>query len=264
MGYQAGMTAQKSGAIAIGYLAGSVGTTTTATTGQDVNAIAIGTSAGQTAQASGAIAIGYQAGSSGQGQFAIAIGQNAGQSGQAASTIVINAQGATAVTGATSNALYIAPIRNITQTTALGYNLTTSEITYYNMTGAGTVTALTANTTNTLTINFNSYFQGTSTTTVSSATSGTTTINNYAFSGAISGGQYTVVISITGTGATFNPTLTITPPGTPSSTIRFNFSSVSVTTAGSLTVSQTNPKYIVLTVSYDGTNYYISASGFNN
>jgi hypothetical protein len=37
-----------------------------------------------------------------------------------------------------------------------------------------------------------------------------------------------------------------------------------VAVTGATTPTQTNPKYIVLTVSYDGTRYFISASGFNN
>ena len=89
MGYQAGYTNQQSGAIAIGYLAGNVGLTTGATTGQDVNAIAIGVSAGQTAQDSGAIAIGFQAGGTNQGTNAIAIGTGAGANTQASNGIAI-------------------------------------------------------------------------------------------------------------------------------------------------------------------------------
>ena len=163
----------------------------------------------------------------------------------------------------TTSSLYVAPIRNLTQTTALGYNATTSEITYYSLTGgAGTASGVTVNTAGQiLTVNFNGFFQGNTSYALTTGTTGTTTITTFSFSGALSGGQYTIIISITGTAAAV-PTLTITP--TPSTTNRCNFTTVSVAVTGATTPTQTNPKYIVLTVAYDGTNYYISASGFNN
>jgi hypothetical protein len=49
---------------------------------------------------------------------------------QAANSIVINSSAAL-VTGATASATYIAPVRNITQTTVLGYDTTSNEVTYY-------------------------------------------------------------------------------------------------------------------------------------
>jgi hypothetical protein len=77
--------------------------------------------------------------------------------------------------------------------------------------------------------------------------------------------MYTIILGITysGTGVA---TLTITAP---TSTIyRCNFTSVSVSTSGTIG-TQTNPKYIVLTVTYDpnppnSTRWFISASGFNS
>jgi hypothetical protein len=149
----------------------------------------------------------------------------------------------------------------------LGYDSTNKEVTYYNLTAPATstftITALTANTlAQTLTVNFNSYLYGVGSTTVSSATAGTTSVTAYSFSNAVIGGTYTIAISIQGTGAGLNPTLTVSAQT--STTNRCNFASVTVTTTGSATVSQTNPKYILLTVTYDGTRYYISASGFNN
>jgi hypothetical protein len=125
IGYQTAYNVQASGAIAIGNAAGQ--------DSQGTNTIAIGGSAGQNTQGSGAIAIGNSAGQTGQGVNSIAIGNAAGQTNQAANAIVLNASGS-AVTGATANATYIAPLRNITQTQMLGYDTTTSEITYWTKT----------------------------------------------------------------------------------------------------------------------------------
>jgi len=154
----------------------------------------------------------------------------------------------------------------------LRYNLTLTSLECYDASnsawmsnatfGSPTVTALSSSSTN-LTINFNKLTQGYATANISNGASTTTTLNSFTFSNPIAGGQYTIMISLTGTGG-FTPTLTITPPTVASSTIRFNFASISVTTSATTAPVQTNPKYIVLTIAYDGTNYYISGSGFNN
>jgi hypothetical protein len=137
IGFGAGYSYNGTSAIAIGNLAGhetqgqyaiSIGTQS-GMTQQGENAISIGTQAGQGTQQSGAIAIGFQAGQNTQGTNAIAIGTFAG-SQQAANSIVISALGSV-VTGAISNATYIAPIRNITQPQVLGYDTITNEITYF-------------------------------------------------------------------------------------------------------------------------------------
>jgi hypothetical protein len=130
IGDSAGYSAQSGLAIAIGYNAGKTnqGIAGGIASGQ---CVAIGTNAGGENQSGYAIAIGNEAGRTGQGSFAIAIGTYAGRTNQATSTIVINAQNFTAVTGATANATYIAPIRNVSQTTVLGYDTITSEISYY-------------------------------------------------------------------------------------------------------------------------------------
>jgi hypothetical protein len=129
------------GPLAIGNNAGQ--------TNQGTAAIAIGIEAGRATQGSGAIAIGYFAGRTNQGTNSIAIGTNSGEtlgansisinssgiapgSAQAANTVVIDASGG--ITGATANATYISPMRNITQTSVIGYNTTTSEITYWTKT----------------------------------------------------------------------------------------------------------------------------------
>jgi len=96
---------------------------------QGSGAVAIGNFAGQNTQGSGAVAIGVNAGQNTQGANSVAIGSNAGASSQAANSIVISALG-TIVTGATANATYIAPIRNIYNNQLLEYNTTTNEITY--------------------------------------------------------------------------------------------------------------------------------------
>ena len=83
-------------------------------------------------QGIGAIAIGTLAGYTNQGSGAIAIGYNAGTTNQAANSIVINAS--TGFTTVTAAGFYAAPIRNITQTSVLGYDTTAKEITYWTKT----------------------------------------------------------------------------------------------------------------------------------
>ena len=277
IGFNAGQRGQQSGSIAIGYLAGNVGVTLGAATGQDINAIAIGVSSGQTAQKSGAIAIGFQAGctfqgtnaiaiglgagQNTQGTNAIAIGQFAGQTSQAANTIVLNALG-TAVTGATASATYIAPIRNVTQTRALGYNITTSEVTYYNQNAVASPSGLptsipSVDTNQTLTVNFNNSFSSVTNYTVSFTAGSITTqtITAYTLSGGITGGQYTVVIQLVCSGI---GTTTWVFNGPSLSGQRSNFTTISTTAMNSGAT-----RYVVLTFAYDGTQYFISGSNFS-
>ena len=120
IGRSAGVVKQGNNAIAIGGFSGL--------TFQSANAVALGVSAGNTTQGVSAIAIGSQAGQANQGANAIAIGQNAGQTGQFANSICLNASGVAlnpAVAGC-----FINPIRNVNQTTSLGYDTTTKEVTY--------------------------------------------------------------------------------------------------------------------------------------
>jgi len=153
LGFQAGQNNQQDSAIAIGYQVGetnqqafavAIGTFAAQTNqggaavaignfaganSQGGSSVAIGVSAGRTNQGGSAVAIGNQAGRTNQGSGAVAIGYFAGASSQAANSIVISALG-TIVTGATANATYIAPIRNIYNNQLLEYNTTTNEITY--------------------------------------------------------------------------------------------------------------------------------------
>lgn len=76
-----------------------------------------------------AVAIGNGSGQTNQGTNSIAIGTLAGAINQSQNTIVISATGST-ITGAIANATYIAPIRSVTFTNTLGYDITTSEIVY--------------------------------------------------------------------------------------------------------------------------------------
>ena len=129
---------QKSNAIAIGLFSGQVQDSNTIALGtsagsqnQQLNAIAIGNTAGYVSQASNAIAIGVNAGQTAQGSGAIAIGYFAGRTNQQANSIVINSSG-TAINGDIANALYVAPIRNSSQSQTLYYNTSTKEITYAN------------------------------------------------------------------------------------------------------------------------------------
>ena len=86
-------------------------------------------------QGSNTIAIGFNAGYSNQGANSISIGKDAGFSSQASNSIIINAT-SQQLNSSTGNALFIAPIRNTTQTTVLGYNTTTNEVTYWTQNGS--------------------------------------------------------------------------------------------------------------------------------
>ena len=121
----------------------------------DINPIAIGHLAGNSAQASYTVAVGYQAGLTNQQLKAVAIGLNAGQTnqgsncvaigtdagytGQAANTIVLNATSVPVNGSSFSSAFYVAPVRvDNSQTLALAYNTSTSEIVTSNAIAAGT------------------------------------------------------------------------------------------------------------------------------
>ena len=106
--------------IAIGLLAAS--------SNQGAKSIAIGPSSGASNQGTESIAIGDSAGFTGQGSGSIALGWYAGNNNQPANSIILNATGV-AVNGSTANAFYVKPIRtDLTQTTPLYYNSSTSEI----------------------------------------------------------------------------------------------------------------------------------------
>ena len=93
-----------------------------------INAVSLGTGAGSTLQGAAAIAIGFQAGAV----------------SQPASSIVINATGST-LSGVNTNALYVAPIRNLTGGNVVMYDTANSEVVYSTMfTGTFTANNLTA------------------------------------------------------------------------------------------------------------------------
>lgn len=270
IGYFSGQTNQSANSVSIGNLSGnnsqglnsvSIGAYS-AQTNQGINCVAIGPTAGnlnqylgsiaigylsgQTNQGSPtgtAIALGYQAGQTNQGAYALALGYQAGQTSQNNNSIILNAQSSSLDSDA-SNALFIAPIRSVTQSTVLGYNTTNKEITYYNFVGAPSITTFSTGVG--LTVNFGNYYQGTVTQTVSS----TTTISSYIFSNAVAGGQYTIAFSI-------DSGFTLTLNSLVSSTYRFSFASVSATGSG-------GTAFLVLTVLYDGTRYYLAGASFNN
>jgi len=141
IGNLAGQNTQANGGIAIGNLAGqntqgnrgiAIGNEA-GRTNQGSNGVAIGTRAGGSNQGTNAIAIGNQAGQSNQGTNAIAIGNLAGTTNQGANSIVISALGSV-VTGATTNATYIAPLRiGVTANNTYGlmlYSTSTNEVLY--------------------------------------------------------------------------------------------------------------------------------------
>ena len=153
IGTLAGVTTQGSGAVAIGLSAGNTGQGANSVavginagnSGQLASAVAIGNSAGRTSQGAGAVAIGLSAGqgtASGQGANAIAIGNNAGVASQTAGSICLNASGSAlnpAVAGC-----FINPIRPVTQTTVLGYDASSNEVTYYTAPATETISGTTA------------------------------------------------------------------------------------------------------------------------
>jgi hypothetical protein len=78
------------------------------------------------------IKLGCGSGEINQGSNAIAIGYKAGQSNQSSNSIVINASGNTL--DCSNSGLYLSPIRNITNSNVLSYDINSKEITYYQKT----------------------------------------------------------------------------------------------------------------------------------
>ncbi|MEN9907451.1 MAG: hypothetical protein RLZZ540_592, partial [Bacteroidota bacterium] len=120
MGTNSGNNTQGSYAIAVGNETGYEN--------QGVNAVALGNLAGKTNQGSTAIAIGNYAGRDNQGENAIAIGSNAGKNNQNSNSIILNATGNDLDTA--TSGFFVDPIRNVSSSTALFYDVTTKEITY--------------------------------------------------------------------------------------------------------------------------------------
>jgi hypothetical protein len=243
-----------------------------AQTYQGTNAIALGLNAGNSGQGTNAIAIGTSAGYTNQGSGAIAIGYQAGQTNQHANSIVINAQSATGLPSLAASSFYVAPIRNYTQSTALGYDATNKEITYYNQNASASIsglpTSITTTANATLTINFNNSYTSVTNYSVSSTNNtgaSIITINNYQFSNAIIGAQYTIGITLTNNGSQTTQWTFLgqgaSPPSTAATTnvasLKTNFSTISTTAYSSGTV-----KYFVLTIAYDGSSYYMAGSLF--
>jgi len=250
LGRNAGQTSQGTNAVALGFYAGNYF--------QGTNSIAIGYQTAQTNQASGAISIGYQAGQgtqginsiaigvnsglTNQGSGAIAIGTNAGQTNQPANSIVINAEPVTSLSGVTQSSFYVAPIRAATQTTALGYDITNKEITYYSVMSSFSATFSSPT--------LSAVFPTTATFATATVTGFTGTISAFTFNGGVTNGQYVIIIPASGGAITITPLTTALQ-----STRYFNFSA---------SVSVTSGKYAVMTVVFDGTRYYVSCSAFNS
>jgi hypothetical protein len=239
IGLQAAETAQSPGAICIGYRAGQ--------SGQGIDAVAIGNNAGQLNQNYGAIAIGNSAGEAIQASYSVCIGVLASSPDPNNNSIVINATGSS-LSSATASATYVAPIRNVTQPSVLGYDATNKEVTYYNFVGPASSISTTSPLA-TLTINFGAFYQGTTNTNILA----NTTITAYTFSNAMVSGQYSIVFNINS-----GFTLTLNSLSPINSTYRFSFASISATGSGGASA------YIVLSITYDGTRYYITGAAFNS
>ncbi|MDP6878160.1 MAG: hypothetical protein QGI18_06130, partial [Candidatus Marinimicrobia bacterium] len=128
IGNGSGRTSQGNNSVAIGNGSGR--------TSQGTYSVAIGNFAGTSNQGNANVAIGNSAGYSNQGTQSVAIGYKAGETNQHANTIVLNAKGASLNTTDTSG-LYIAPIREVNNTKALYYNVSTGEVTYNDVSSGG-------------------------------------------------------------------------------------------------------------------------------
>jgi hypothetical protein len=96
------------------------------------NATAIGNLTMNSGSEFGSVAVGREAGYGNLGANSIAIGYQASLAGGSlVSTIVMNATGAP-LNPVNENALYVAPIRNVTQSNILGYDTATKEVSYFN------------------------------------------------------------------------------------------------------------------------------------
>ena len=122
IGNGAGKNAQSDWCVAIGNSAG--------TTGQRNNSVAIGAACGNFNQGTNSVAIGLYSGFTGQGENCIAIGNQAGMTSQPNNSIVLSASG-NPLSGNTSNAFFVDPVRNITTgSNVLCYDTTNKEISY--------------------------------------------------------------------------------------------------------------------------------------
>ena len=121
VGGGAGANNQGGSAVAIGYVAGY--------NNQGASSVAIGPNAAQSGQGSTAVAIGFAAGQNGQGANSVAIGSFAGNT-QVANSIAINATGMGTPLNPTNSGFYVDPIRNVSTSNSLFYDVNTKEITY--------------------------------------------------------------------------------------------------------------------------------------
>ena len=129
IGKSAALTNQGPESIAIGNSAAS--------TNQGPVSIAIGKSAAQLSQGFQAIALGVEAGQNNQGANAVAIGTKAGNTSQAANSIAINASGVNL--NPSNSGFYVDPIRNVSGSNILFYDVTSKEVTYGANEGVNTV-----------------------------------------------------------------------------------------------------------------------------
>jgi hypothetical protein len=121
------------------------------------------------------------------------------------------------------------------------------------ITGAGSINQLSATgTTQTLTAAFGNFFQGTSVMPNVTLTGNNIATTSFSFSQAISQGTYTLILPFSGTANS----ITINAVNTGS--YRCNFTNISVT------LSEANTRYILLSVTYESGSgiYFISGSVF--
>ena len=121
VGDEAGDQSQGAYSVAVGYQAGFAL--------QDTLSVAVGALAGENSQGSNCVAVGDKAGQFNQGNNSVAIGAGAGNNQQHSGTIILNATGV-ALNSDRTNAVFMAPVRNVASTDLLYYNSTTKEVSF--------------------------------------------------------------------------------------------------------------------------------------
>jgi hypothetical protein len=247
IGYFAGEVTQGANSISIGRLAGG--------NVQGVGGVAIGRAAGFDTQGSNSVAIGTTSGETLQGNDSVAIGRSAGRTNQANNTIILNATGSN-LEQTTANTFTVKPVRNIVTGNVVFYNNTSGEISYDTLAnytgniGVGNITVTgTANIAN-LQLN---YFQET----VYNGGNATGTITPDFNNGSIQKFTLTGNITMNTLGnaiAGRSMTLIFTQDGTGNRLL----TSSMYFAGGITTLSSSAGARDVISVFYDGTDYYAS------
>lgn len=121
VGDEAGDQSQGAYSVALGYQAGFAL--------QDELSVAVGVLAGENSQGKNCVAVGDKAGQFSQGDNSVAVGANAGNTNQHTKTIILNATG-NVLNSDRTDALFVAPVRNVASGNILYYNTSSKEVSY--------------------------------------------------------------------------------------------------------------------------------------